>query len=107
MSNGEIKLEALDQKTFVKNKVSEIASTVKDEIAINALSGGVDSSVVTMLAHRALNKKLKTYFINHGLMRVGEPEHVVSVFQELGVPVNLLDARDEFFTALKGKTDPA
>ncbi len=103
---NEIKLEALDQETFVKNKVSEIASAVKDGIAINALSGGVDSSVVTMLAHRALNKKLKTYFINNGLMRAGEPEYVVSVFQERGVPVNLFDARDEFFTALKGKTDP-
>ncbi len=102
----EIRLEKLDPKAFIIEKTMELASTVGDGIAINALSGGVDSSVVTMLAHRALKNKLKTYFIDHGLMRQGEPEHVAALFRKMGVTVNLVDARKEFFSALKGKDDP-
>jgi len=75
-------------------------------LAINALSGGVDSSTVTMLGHRALGKRLKTVFIENGLMREGEPEQVVSLFQKLGVTVEVVDANKEFFAALKGITDP-
>jgi GMP synthase (glutamine-hydrolysing) len=59
-----------------------------------------------MLAHRALGPRLITYFIDNGLMREGEPESVVSTMKNLGVPVELLDAQNEFFSALKGKTDP-
>jgi GMP synthase (glutamine-hydrolysing) len=75
-------------------------------MAINALSGGVDSSTVTMLGHRALGKRLKTIFVENGLMREGEPEQVVGRFEALGVPVEIVDARKEFFEALKGVTDP-
>jgi GMP synthase (glutamine-hydrolysing) len=75
-------------------------------IAINALSGGVDSSTVTMLGHRALGSRLKTVFIENGLMRQGEPERVAAVFEQLGVPVEVVDARKEFFAALKGISDP-
>ena len=75
-------------------------------MAINALSGGVDSSTVTMLGHKALGKRLKTVFIQNGLMRQGEPERVVSLFKKLGVKVEIVDARKEFFAALKGITDP-
>jgi GMP synthase (glutamine-hydrolysing) len=75
-------------------------------LAINALSGGVDSSTVTMLGNRALGDRLKTYFIDNGLMREGEPEYVVSLFRSLGVKVNFIDARKEFFEALKGVRDP-
>jgi GMP synthase (glutamine-hydrolysing) len=49
---------------------------------------------------------LKTYFIENGIMRQGEPEHIVSLFTELGIPVELFDARAQFFGALKGLTDP-
>jgi GMP synthase (glutamine-hydrolysing) len=49
---------------------------------------------------------LKTYFIDNGIMREGEPEYVVSIIEKYGVPVELVDAKDEFFDALKGKTDP-
>jgi len=66
----------------------------------------VDSSTVTILGHRALGDRLKTYFIDHGLMREDEPQRIVSLFKELGVPVELVDARTEFFNALKGVTDP-
>lgn len=103
---NEIKIEDLNPETFIREKVEEISSTVGDGVAINALSGGVDSSTVTLLGHRALGERLQTYFIENGLMRRGEPEQVVSTFRELGVHVEIIDAREEFFAALKGITDP-
>jgi len=75
-------------------------------MAINALSGGVDSSTVTMLGHRALGNRLKTVFIENGLMREGEPEQVAGFFRKLGVTVEVVDARKAFFEALDGITDP-
>jgi len=106
MKVREITLDQLDPRKFVEEKVEEIRSTVGDGLAINALSGGVDSSTVTMLGNRALGDRLKTYFIDNGLMREGEPEYVVSLFRSLGVKVNFIDARKEFFEALKGVRDP-
>jgi len=102
----EITAKKLNAKRFIDEKVSEIRTAVGDGTAINALSGGVDSSTVTMLGHRALGKQLKTVFVENGLMREGEPEQVVGFFKELGVTVDIVDARSEFFAALKGITDP-
>jgi GMP synthase (glutamine-hydrolysing) len=81
----EIKAEELNSEEFIEQKVDEISSTVGDGLAINALSGGVDSSTVTMLGHKALGDKLRTYFVQNGLMRQDEPQRVVSLFGELGV----------------------
>jgi len=106
MEIKEIRLEDLAPEEFIAEKIEEISSIVGDGLAINALSGGVDSSVVTMLGHKALGDRLKTYFIDNGLMREGEPEHIASLFKDLGVNVELLDAQRTFFDALKGKTDP-
>ncbi|MEO0249135.1 MAG: asparagine synthase-related protein, partial [candidate division WOR-3 bacterium] len=102
----EITARALDPERFISEKVREIKDAVGDGLAINALSGGVDSSTVTMLGHRALGNRLKTVFIENGLMREGEPERVAGLFRELGVTVEIVDAREEFFRALKGITDP-
>ncbi|MFQ6131614.1 MAG: asparagine synthase-related protein, partial [Armatimonadota bacterium] len=106
MSIQEITSRDLNPQQFVDEKVAEIAATVGDGLAINALSGGVDSSTVTMLGHKALGDRLKTYFIENGLMRQDEPQQIVSLFADLGVSVELVDARDEFFGALRGVTDP-
>ena len=106
MAIREITLEALNAAEFIADKVADIRAAVGDEIAINALSGGVDSSVVTMLAHKAIGSQLKSYFIENGLMRQGEPQQIVEWFAELGVPVEIVDAKDQFFAALKGVTDP-
>jgi len=106
MDIQEIQLRDLDVKTFIAQKTREISSLVGDGTAINALSGGVDSSTVTLLGHRALGPRLKTYFIDNGIMREGEPEQIVALFRQFGVPVELVDAEAEFFTALKGVTDP-
>jgi GMP synthase (glutamine-hydrolysing) len=102
----EIKASKLDPDRFIDEQVEEIRAAVGDGTAINALSGGVDSSTVTMLGHRALGNRLKTVFIENGLMREGEPEHVVGLFKELNVPVEIINTREEFFEALKGITDP-
>lgn len=102
----EITASQLDTGEFIERKVSEIRKIVADGIAINALSGGVDSSAVTMLGAKALGEKLKTYFIDNGIMREGEPQQIVSVFKNMGVKVEIIDAQDDFFNALKGITDP-
>jgi len=106
MKIEEIKQEDLDIHAFIEEKSKEISTTVGEGIAINALSGGVDSSAVTMLAHLALGDRLKTYFIENGIMRQDEPRRVVEIFENLGVKVELVDARNEFFDAMKGITDP-
>ncbi len=102
----EITISELKTEQFINEKVKMIRSIVGDGIAINALSGGVDSSAVTMLGHRALGGNLKTCFIENGLMRESEPEMVADLFRKLGITVEIIDAREEFLTALKGITDP-
>lgn len=102
----EITLQELDPARFISEKVEEIRMAVGGGIAINALSGGVDSSTVTLLGHKALGHNLKTVFIENGLMRKGESEQVASLFKELGVVVEIVDAKQEFFKALQGITDP-
>lgn len=106
MDIKEIKLKDLKPDKFIKEKIAEISSVVGSGLAINALSGGVDSSAVTILGHRALGVRLKTYFIENGIMREGEPKKIVAIFKKLGVPVEIVDAKAEFFNALKGLTDP-
>jgi GMP synthase (glutamine-hydrolysing) len=106
MAIKEIKLDDLDPEEFIKQKIEEISSLVKEGLAINALSGGVDSSTVTMIGHKALGDRLKTYFIENGLMREGEPQSVVSLFYNLGLKVEIIDAKEKFFNELKNLVDP-
>ena len=96
----------MDYQAFVDGQIANLRDTVGSGTAINALSGGVDSSVVTVLGHRALGEQLKTVFVDSALMREGEPQRVVEVFAEMGIPVELCDARADFLDALKGLTDP-
>jgi GMP synthase (glutamine-hydrolysing) len=106
MENPEIQLQDLDVEAFIEEQVKAIGEAAGDGLAVNALSGGVDSAVVTLLGHRALGERLKTYFIENGLMREGEPEYIEKIFADLGVKVEIIDAKDQFFSALKGVTDP-
>ncbi|MHC4149165.1 MAG: asparagine synthase-related protein, partial [Planctomycetota bacterium] len=96
----------MDYQKFIKEQIAELKQTVGTEKAINALSGGVDSSTVTVLGHRALGDKLKTVFVDSALMRKGEPQRVVKLFADMGIPVELVDAREEVLSALAGLTDP-
>lgn len=96
----------MNDRTFIADQIVTLRREVGRGTAINALSGGVDSAVVTVLAHRALGRQLKTIFVDNALMREGEPQFVVKTFQDLGIPVELVDARRQFLRALKGLTDP-
>lgn len=106
MKIREITAAKLNTKEFIQTQVMKIAETVGDGSAITALSGGVDSSVVTVLGYKALGKKLKTYFVDNGLMRQGEPAFIAKVFKKLGIRVEIVDAREMFLRALKGLRDP-
>ncbi|MFH1622663.1 MAG: asparagine synthase-related protein [Candidatus Omnitrophota bacterium] len=106
MKVKEITAQELNPQEFIEQQAKEISSAVSDGFAINALSGGVDSSVVTMLGHKALGNRLKTYFIDNGLMRQDEPQETSSLFKKIGVDIQIVDAKKEFFLALRGVTDP-
>lgn len=94
----------MDVKKFVEKAIEEIREKVKDGKAIIALSGGVDSSVCTVLAYKAIGDRLIPVFVDTGLMREGEPERIKEIFGEMGLV--FIDAKDEFLSALKGVTDP-
>ncbi len=96
----------MNETKSIEQRINEIKETVGSERAISALSGGVDSSACTVLAHRAIGSNLKVIFIDDGLMREKEPEQVSQIFRDLGIEVDIIDAQDEFFQALKGKLDP-
>jgi len=96
----------MDYRHFVELRTRQMKKTVGDARVISALSGGVDSSVCTVLAHRAVGDQLKVIFIDDGLMRQDEPQQVKKDFKELGIDVEIIDAHKQFFRALKGLTDP-
>lgn len=102
----EITSSELDVQAFIRERSEEISKIVGDGVAINALSGGVDSAAVTMLGHKALGPRLKTYFVDNGIMRENEPQQIAAIFKKLGVNIEIVDAKDDFFSALKGVTDP-
>ncbi|MBP7137982.1 MAG: ExsB family transcriptional regulator [Syntrophaceae bacterium] len=102
----EIKASAMNVEKFIDDKVRDIRNAVGNGLAVNALSGGVDSCVVTALGHKALGNRLKTYMIDNGIMREGEPARVQAAFRKLGITVEVIDASKAFFAALRGLTDP-
>jgi GMP synthase (glutamine-hydrolysing) len=102
----EIRAKQLVAARFIEDRVRAIREEVGEGTAINALSGGVDSSTVTLLGHKALGKRLRTVFVENGLMRAGEAERVRALFAGLGVEVEVVEARERFFAALKGLADP-
>jgi GMP synthase (glutamine-hydrolysing) len=106
MELNEITMRQLNAERFIREKTKEISDSVGEGYAVNALSGGVDSSVVTMIGYRALGSKLKTYFVENGIMREGEAQAIKETFASFGVKVEVIDARKQFFAALKGITDP-
>ncbi|HPC87069.1 MAG TPA: asparagine synthase-related protein, partial [Smithellaceae bacterium] len=106
MKMKEIKASTMNVEKFIDKKVRDIRNAVGDGLAVNALSGGVDSCVVTALGHKALGDRLKTYMIDNGIMRENEPARVQAAFKKLGIQVEVVDASKAFFAALRGLTDP-
>ena len=94
-------------KKFIDSQINEIKSTVKDDKVLLALSGGVDSSVVAALLIKAIGKNLICVHVNHGLLRLGEPEQVIEVFKKnLGANLIYKDKTNLFLNNLKGVNDP-
>ncbi|MBD8387521.1 glutamine-hydrolyzing GMP synthase [Dysgonomonas sp. BGC7] len=92
--------------SFIDSTVEELKSQIGDDKVILALSGGVDSSVTAVLLHRAIGKNLTCVFVNHGLLRKNEFENVLKDYEHLGLNVIGVDAKDRFYKALTGETDP-
>ncbi len=94
-------------KTFIDEQVEAIQAQVGDQKVLLALSGGVDSSVVAALLIKAIGKQLICVHVNHGLMRKGESEQVVDVFQnQLDANLVYVDATDRFLSLLDGVEEP-
>ena len=92
---------------IIEDAVAQVRSTVGTGKVLLGLSGGVDSSVVAALLHRAIGDQLTCVFVDHGLLRLGEGEQVMRTFAEhLGVRVIRVDAAARFLSALAGVTDP-
>jgi GMP synthase (glutamine-hydrolysing) len=94
-------------ENFIEMQIENIRKTVGNKKVLCALSGGVDSSVVAVLIHKAIGKQLTCIFVDHGLLRKGEAESVMKTFSE-GFNMNVIkvDAKDRFLEKLKGVTDP-
>jgi GMP synthase (glutamine-hydrolysing) len=93
--------------SFIEWTVETIRERVGDGHVVCGLSGGVDSSVAATLVHRAISEQLTCVFVNHGLLRKGEPEQVARAFRnQLGMRVLMVDATEEFCQALAGVKDP-
>ncbi|HHY60988.1 MAG TPA: glutamine-hydrolyzing GMP synthase [Clostridia bacterium] len=97
----------LDVQAYIEEQVAAIRATVGDGKALCALSGGVDSAVSAVLVHKAIGDQLVCMFVNHGLMRLGEPEEVEKTFRErFGINLVTVDARRRFLDKLQGVEDP-
>jgi GMP synthase (glutamine-hydrolysing) len=94
-------------KGFIRHSIEEIKSRIGDGRAISGLSGGVDSSVASVLVQKAVGDRLTCIFVDTGLLRKGEADDVRRIFGE-GFRMNLkmVDARARFLSALEGVTDP-
>ena len=94
-------------EAFVDQSIREIRAKVGDKRVLLALSGGVDSSTLAFLLHRAIGDQLTCMFIDQGFMRKGEPERLVELFdQQFHISVQYVEARDRFLTQVEGITDP-
>lgn len=92
---------------IIEDAVARVRKTVGDDKVLLALSGGVDSSVVAALLHRAIGDQLTCVFVDNGLLRLGEGDQVMQTFAEnMGVKVIRVDAEARFLDALAGVTDP-
>jgi GMP synthase (glutamine-hydrolysing) len=94
-------------RSFVELAVEKIRTEVGDGKVLCALSGGVDSSVVATLIHKAIGDNLLCVFVNNGVLRKNEAEEVLDIFKDkLHINLKYVDAEDKFLAALKGVRDP-
>ncbi len=98
--------KAWSPASFVETTVKELKATLGNDKVVLGLSGGVDSSVTAVLLNKAIGKNLTCIFVDHGLLRKNEFENVLDDYDHLGLNVIGVDAKDYFYNALKGVTDP-
>lgn len=92
---------------FIDMQIEKIQKQVGTDKVLLALSGGVDSSVVAALLHKAIGNQLYCMFIDHGLLRKGEAEGVVKMFgEEMDINLTKIDAKERFLSKLAGVSDP-
>lgn len=92
---------------FIEDSISQVCAKVGDKQVLLALSGGVDSSTLAFLLHKAIGENLTCMFIDQGFMRKSEPERLITTFQnEFHIKVHYIDAKQRFVSSLKGVTDP-
>jgi len=91
---------------FVETTVAELAEKLGNDKVVLGLSGGVDSSVAAVLIHKAIGENLHCIFVDNGLLRKNEFDSVLESYQGMGLNVKGVDAKEQFYEALKGLTDP-
>jgi GMP synthase (glutamine-hydrolysing) len=91
---------------FITDSVKALQQQIGQRKVIMALSGGVDSTVAATLIHRAIGDRLVGIFVDNGVLRKDEFENVLQSYREIGLNVTGIDARERFYSALAGKTDP-
>ena len=92
--------------SFIETTVAELKEQLGNDKVILALSGGVDSSVTAVLLNKAIGKNLTCIFVDHGLLRKNEFETVLKDYEHLGLNVIGIDAKERFYSELKGVSDP-
>jgi GMP synthase (glutamine-hydrolysing) len=96
-----------DIGSFIESTIKDIRKQVGKEKVLAAVSGGIDSTTVAALMHRAIGDQLSCVFINHGLLRQDEEKDVVRLFKDhLGINIIYVDAEKQFLGKLKGVSDP-
>ncbi|EKO3589629.1 glutamine-hydrolyzing GMP synthase [Vibrio metschnikovii] len=94
-------------ESIIEDAIARIKEQVGDDEVILGLSGGVDSSVVAMLVHRAIGERLTCVFVDNGLLRLNEGQQVMDMFgNKFGLNIIKVDAEERFLAALEGKADP-
>ncbi len=94
------------QTSMLIGEAIETLESQIDDTAIIACSGGIDSSVAAVLAHRAVGSLLHCVYVDTGFMRRGESEEVAEMFAEMGIDLKVVNASERFFSNLEGVTDP-
>lgn len=92
--------------SFVERATAEMAAQAGDSHVVCALSGGIDSTVVAVLLHRAIGKRLHCIFVDNGLLRLGESDEVVGLLREFDLNLTFVQAQERFLGRLKGVEDP-
>ena len=93
-------------ESFVQSKIKDIRDKIKKDKVVLGISGGVDSTVTAFLINKAIGSQLNCVFVDNGLLRKYEFQQVLDSYKEMGLNVKGVDAKDEFYSALKGITDP-